>query len=280
MEALAREIPIRNFVDHGPAVEYHKDDAWKAAHVLRFLDSGYEGYLKAVESGKHITVAAGDRIPVPGLDVLVLTANGRHIATPAPGGGATNRWCDSTPLRHESENEDAQSVGTLITFGKFRFVFLGDLTWNNGVRLVCPVNLVGPVDLFITTHHAMSVDKENGGEVISGYSACSQAEVWGLAPRVAVLNYGPNWHAVPAFHWFGGPKGWDTVRHSPGLEAPWQMHYQPKGGPDYNVPEQFIANLAIGNCPANWLKLTASQDGAFNMTNTRTGFVQTYQPRK
>jgi hypothetical protein len=100
----------------------------------------------------------------------VLTANGKHIAKPAPGGEAASRWCDSTPLRAEAENEDAQSVGTLISFGKFRFLFLSDLTWNNGIRLVCPKNLVGPVDVFLTTHHAMQVDKENGGEAISSYS--------------------------------------------------------------------------------------------------------------
>jgi hypothetical protein len=58
----------------------------------------------------------------------------------------------------------------------------------------------------------MQVDKENGGEVISSYSACSRAEVWDLAPRVAILNYGSAWHKSASFDWFGGPKGWDTVR--------------------------------------------------------------------
>jgi competence protein ComEC len=278
---LAKEAPVIHFVDHGPAVEAHKDEAWKNSRVLRFNDDLYDSYLKVREGGKHIVAAPGDHIPVKGLNVLVLTANGKHIGKPAPGGGAASRWCDSTPLRAEADNEDAQSVGTLISFGKFRFLFLGDLTWNNGIRLVCPKNLVGPVDLFLTTHHAMQVDKENGGEVISSYSACSQAEVWDLAPRVAILNYGPGWHQSPFFHWFGGPKGWDTVRQSPGLEDAWQMHYQPQGGTEHNVSDpQFIANLATEKCPANWLRLTASKDGAFSITNTRTGFVKQYQARK
>jgi hypothetical protein len=277
---LAKQIPVANFVDHGPAVEAYKDDAWKNAHVLRFSDETYDAYLQVVKTGKHMAVAPGDHIPVKGLDVLVLTASGKQIAQPAPGGGAANRWCDSTPMRAESENEDSQSVGTLVSYGKFRFIFLGDLTWNNGRRLVCPRNMVGPVDVFLTTHHAMQVDKENGGEVISGYSACSQAEVWGLAPRVAILNYGPTWHISKIFNWFGGPKGWDTVRHSPGLETAWQMHYQPQGGTEHNVPNEFIANLALENCPANWLKLSASKDGSFSITNSRTGVTKQYQPRK
>jgi len=71
------------------------------------------------------------------------------------------------------------------------------------------------------------------------------------------------------------------VRQSPGLEDAWQMHYQPKGGTEHNVSDQnFIANLATENCPANWLKLTASKDGSFSIANTRTGFVKQYQARK
>lgn len=278
--ALAKLVPISTWVDHGPAVEAHKDEAWKNAHVLRFSDEAYDAHLEAQKGGKRLTVEAGDHIPIEGADVLVVAANGKHIATPAPGAGAANRWCDSTPLRQEAENEDAQSVGTLVSFGKFRFLFLGDLTWNNGIRLVCPTNLVGPVDVFLTTHHAMQVDPENGGDVISSYSACSQAEVWGLAPRVAILNYGPTWHRSDYFHWFGGPKGWDTVRKSPGLQDAWQMHYQPAGGAEHNVADQFIANKATANCPANWLKLTASKDGSFTITNSRTGFAKRYSPRK
>jgi competence protein ComEC len=275
---LAAKVPIVNWIDHGPAVEAYKSEEWKRAHVLRFSDELYEAYLKARGDKKHIVAVPGAKIPIQGIEVTVLTAGGKEITKPLPGAGAPNKWCDSTPLRAEAENEDSQSVGTLITFGKFRFVFLGDLTWNNGRRLVCPRNLVGPVDVFITTHHAMSVDKENGGEVISGYSACSQAEVWGLAPRVAVLNAGERWHAVAAFNWYGGPKGWETVRKSPGLEDFYQMHYQPQGGAEYNVPEPLIANLP--GKPGHWLKLTVSADGSFTMTNTRTGQVKSYLARK
>ena len=98
----------------------------------------------------------------------------------------------------------------------------------------------------------------------------------GLAPRVAVLNAGERWHAVAAFNWFGGPRGWEAVRHSPGLEDFWQMHYQPMGGREYNVPEPFIANIDGENCPGYWLILSADDDGRFTMTNSRSGFVKQY----
>ena len=96
----------------------------------------------------------------------------------------------------------------------------------------------------------------------------------------AILNYGPTWNVSKIFNWFGGPKGWDTVRKSPGLEDAWQMHYQPQGGVEHNVDDKHIANVATEECPANWLKLTASKDGTFSITNTRTGFVKQYQARK
>ena len=178
--ALAKQVPIGTFIDHGPSVEYHQSEEWKKAHVLRFQDELYDQYLKALKDKKHMVVTAGQKIPLKGVNATVVTASGKDIRQPMKGAGATNGYCAATPLLKEAENEDSQSVGTLVEYGKFSFIFLGDLTWNNGRHLVCPVNKVGPIDVFETTHHAMHVDKENGGEVIPAYSACSQAEVWGM----------------------------------------------------------------------------------------------------
>src|SRR5439155_8383103 len=157
---LAAKVSIVNWIDHGPAVEAYKSEEWKQAHVLRFSDALYQAYLKARGDKKHIVAVAGEKIPLKGVEVMVLTASGKQISKPLPGGGAPNKWCESTPLRAEAENEDSQSVGTLISFGKFRFVFLGDLTWNNGCRLACPVNKVGPVDV----HHHAPCDERGQGE--------------------------------------------------------------------------------------------------------------------
>ena len=279
LPALAKEIPISTFIDHGTSVEYHKSEEWKKAHVLRFQDELYDQYLEALKGKKHLVVKAGEKLPLKGVNATVVIASGKDIQKPMKGAGAKNGYCDSTPVLKEAENEDSQSVGTLVEYGKFRFIFLGDLTWNNGRRLVCPVNKVGPIDVFETTHHAMHVDKENGGDVIASYSACSPAEVWGMAPRVAVLNYGPGWHRSDYFGWHGGPEGWDTVRKSPGLETAWQMHYQPQGGKEHNVPDEFIANLTPQKCEAHWLKLSANEDGSFSITNTRTGETKQYKAR-
>ena len=57
---LAAKMPILNFVDHGQTFE-------SAAGV-------YTNYLAVRAKGKHIEVKAGDRIPIDGIDVEVVTA--------------------------------------------------------------------------------------------------------------------------------------------------------------------------------------------------------------
>ena len=61
----------------------------------------------------------------------VLTADGDQIDKPLPGAGQPNPLCadaklQATPTRRKTR----ASVGTLITFGSFRAIDLGDLTWN------------------------------------------------------------------------------------------------------------------------------------------------------
>jgi hypothetical protein len=82
----------------------------------------------------------------------------------------------------------------------------------------------------------------------------------------------------------------------PGLEDLWQLHYSVKrppsaaanlfeksqnGGPELNTAEQMIANTdeAAGHTPAHFLKLSAREDGAFTITNSRNGFSKEYKAR-
>src|SRR5437899_11384180 len=66
MAELASKIQIREFIDHGPNVQ-------PAAAADEFLQKTYpQLYAKA----KHTIVKPGDKIPVAGLDVRVVTAAG------------------------------------------------------------------------------------------------------------------------------------------------------------------------------------------------------------
>src|SRR5216117_1107534 len=86
------------------------------------------------------------------------------FSSPIPGAGAANPYCAAFK-RHEvnpvsgqpvGNTEDEQSVGSHITFGKFRVLYLGDLTWNQEFELNCPVNRIGTVDLFVASRHGQS----------------------------------------------------------------------------------------------------------------------------
>jgi len=213
----------------------------------------------------------GARIPFKGMDALVVTSAGERISKPLKGAGAANPACAHVEPKSPDEIEDGQSVGVLITFGKFRFIHLGDLTWNKANELFCPHNLVGTVDVYEATHHAVRVEK-SAAPVMRGRDCCSEAEVHGLRPRVALISCGPKYHPR------GTPDGWRAIRHSPGLEDIWQTHFQIQGGTENNASEQFIANLSAENCQAHGIKLSVKPDGSFTMTNSRNGYTKPYQP--
>jgi hypothetical protein len=63
------------------------------------------------------------------------------------------------------------------------------------------------------------------------------------------------------------------------LEDFWQLHYQTGGGPENNVPEQFIANLSARDCRGHWIKLSAASDGSFTVTNARNNYSRTYRAK-
>src|SRR5437763_2696177 len=139
---LAERMKIVTFVDHGPNLE--DSDAAR---------EDYAAYEKVVAKARSIMVRAGDGIPIKGLTVRVLTAAGEHIADPWPGAGEANMYCDSEPDAPIDPSENARSLGVLITYGKFRFIVLGDLTKKKVLELGCLNNVVGRVCLFFITYH-------------------------------------------------------------------------------------------------------------------------------
>lgn len=241
--ALAARVPIRTFVDHGPTVE--RDDQPAAL---------YNAYLETRAKGRHVLARPGDTLPVAGLNVRFVAAAGDLITKPLPGAGQPNPLCrDYTPADPDP-TENARSVGMVIEYGRFRMLDLGDLTWNKEHDLVCPNNLLGTVDVYLTTHHGLNL---SGPAVI----------VHAVHPRVAVMNNGARKGGMPA--------AWRIIRDSPGLADLWQLHYSVEGGADHNVPEAFIANL--DETTANEIRISARQDGSFVVTNGRNGHTKTYR---
>jgi competence protein ComEC len=244
---LASRIKIGAFFDHGPNTE---------ADTRR----NYAIYEKIAVQAKHTVVKPGDEIPLKGIRVQVLASAGADITTPLAGAGRPNPWCASEPKPLPDSSENAQSAGVLITFGKFRFIDLGDLTNQKELGLVCPSNLIGTVDLYLVTHHG-TVHPGTGD------SSNARAIVDALHPRVAVMENG----ALKGGH----PVAWQTVHDSPGIEDFWQLHYSMAGAEQHNVPEKFIANVG-GNDEGYYIKVSAEPNAVFTVTNERNGFSKTY----
>ena len=85
----------------------------------------------------------GDKIPIAGIDVEVVTARGVGIKNALAGGGAANPVCGNFVAQEKEQAEDSRSVGLIVRHGRFRSMQLGDLTWNkdmsSSARTICSV---------------------------------------------------------------------------------------------------------------------------------------------
>jgi beta-lactamase superfamily II metal-dependent hydrolase len=267
---LAKSIPIKAYYDHGPTIQPQPAST-------EFLEKIYPAL---VAQAKRVIVKPGDKIPLKGLDWRVFASGGQVISSALPGAGARNPYCAAFKPQDADTTENAQSVGSHVTFGKFRVVHPGDLTWNKEAELMCPANRLGSADLLIVGHHGQAV---SNSEVI----------VHALRPRVSIINNGTRKG--------GQPDAMKVILNSPGLEDVWQSHFSLLSGQEYTVPGMFIGNqideqpdvLPIGawtappqgqqappapahNGRAFWFKVSAQQDGTFTVTNARNNFRKTY----
>jgi competence protein ComEC len=245
---LANRIPIRHFVDHGPyTVEL------QPSRVAPYLS-----YQPVRERAHTIVPKPGDRIPITGLDVQVVSSAGELISKPivgAPAAGVPNPLCRDAKLKDQDPTpENFESVGIVVRYGRFRLLDLGDLTWNQEHELVCPNNLLGTFDVFHTTRHG---DPHSGAPQL----------VHRIRARVALMNNGERKG--------GAPEYWQIVHEAPGLEDFWQLHRSAAGGAEHNSPEQFLANLNEIDHGHN-IKMSVRPDGSFTMTNERNGFTKEY----
>jgi len=270
---LAPRFPIRHYVDHGENVQPVDGSG------ARF----YAGYLDLASKARRTSVKVGDKVPIAGVDWLIVASDAKLLERPLPGAGQPNPACATFQKQVETNFEDSHSVGSLVSFGKFRLAHMGDLTVNFEYQLMCPNNRIGTVDAWIVSNH---------GQVRSGSAVLAHA----LQPRVAIMNNGVRKGGVP-----------DTMKivyTIPGLEDLWQQHFSLLGGQEWAAPGAFIANTIdeqpstveiapmppaqpgttlppapTHSGPAYWIKLSARQDGSFTVTNSRNGFTKTYRPR-
>jgi beta-lactamase superfamily II metal-dependent hydrolase len=240
---LIKRVQVGEFIDHGE----NREDS----EITR---DDYAAYIKAIEGKPRRIVHPGDTIVIPGLDIVVLTADGEHIGT-VPGITPTpNPYCAAEPHWDLDQTENPRSTGILVRFGKFRFLDLGDLTKAKEVALVCPNNPIGQIDLYLVTHHGFNLSN-------------AKAIVDAIHPRVAIMDNGA--------HKAGSPEAWQTIHESPGLEDLWQLHTAEDSDAAHNSPEALIADPK-GAPDGAYLKVIAHPNGSFSVTNSRTGQTKEY----
>jgi len=243
---LVERIPVGTFVDHGPNTEVKPGNTLDVANA----------YQKVLDTGKykHVVAKPGDDIPVAGMKVTVVSSNGEVIDKPLPGGGQNNNFCDIPETKKPDHSENGRSLGVMINFGKLRILDLGDLTWDQELKFMCPVNRLGKVDILVVSHHGF-------------FPSSSRALIYGIQARVALMNNGATKGGnIPVL---------DIVRSAPGLEDLWQLHFSEEGGEAHNTKAEFIANPR-GPDQGNYFSVKASPGGSFTVYNSGTKKSKTY----
>jgi len=250
---LARQMPIRTFVDHG---DLDRTPAALAAAGWAVSLERYNAYLAVRARGEHIEPKPGDRLPMRGVDVTFVSSAAATITSPLPGAGQVNAKCPEAAPRPDEEYENPRATGFVLRFGQFRFLDVGDLTGEPLFALLCPRSLVGAVDLYLVPHHGAA-------------DASYPATFAGLRPRVAIVNNGAEKGGAPAV--------FDALRRAPGLEGAWQLHSSMREDA-MNLPDSHIANL--DETTSYWIKVSARKNGAFTVTNARTRITTPFAPRQ
>jgi competence protein ComEC len=249
---LAKLIPIKNYYDHGLPTTV-------AADMQTELIEAY----KQTTRGKSVALKPGDEIKMrspkymPPLQVRVLVASGIVLGEEL-GAPQTQPCGPDFKAIEEDKTDNVNSVGFLLTFGRFKFFDGGDLSWNIEHRLVCPKNLVGVIDVYQVDHH---------GTDVSNNPALLRA----LNPRVAVIDNGPRKG--------GDARTYATLTSLREIEAVYQLHRNLRTTDKDNTMSGYIANEEEA-CQGNFIKLSVdSNSKSYAVTIPAKQITRSYRTR-
>lgn len=243
---LAERVAITNFWDHGDSVEAGGEPG----------QSLWQDYL-ATADGKRTVVAPGEVHDIGGLRLELVSAHGQLIQEPLANGGADNPACDGAQTMPPDGGENPMSVGFVARFGDFDMLDLGDLTWSYEHELACRTNLLGPIDLYQTTHHGQS----NSG---------ATQLVHAVDPVVVVMNNGP--------HKGGAWETFERIGSAPSLPDLWQVHRALDNDDAHNTVAELVANEGENeNDEGHWLHARVDATGLVTLTNGRNLHSRDYQ---
>jgi hypothetical protein len=219
VEGLSKRLRIDHYWDRGLPDPDAPDGDKAAFPDGPKPDSPLGRAYRSASLGKRRALKAGDTLPLKGpVEALVLASGGRAIETPT---GPPNPLCaEAPPDLKPDPSDNARSLAFRFRLGKFAFLDCGDLTWNIEKTLVCPVDKIGPIDLYQVTHHGMAISNH-------------PTLVKTIAPTVAIMNNGPRKG--------GDPATVRLLRTIPSLQAAYQLHKNAANGAE-NTDSTLIAN--------------------------------------
>jgi competence protein ComEC len=243
---LAELMPIKTFVDHGTLAQSEQSPRSMPA---------FEAYASVRAKGRHLQPKPGDKLRLKGVDATIVSSAAQVLKLPVEGNGKPNAACRTATRPAEDLGENARSTGLVLRWGKFRFLDIGDLTTRPLYDIVCPKDLIGPVDVYLVAHHG-------------GADAAEPATLSSFKPRVSIVNNGAKKG--------GALKLLEFLKSDKLAGDVYQLHRAEAGGAA-NVVDTRVANL--DESTAHWIKVSANKDGSFKVTNGRTGQNTVYEAR-
>jgi competence protein ComEC len=246
--ALSKLMPVRRVYDNGtPAPPPSGRDV-----------PAFDDFVKTFE-GTRTLLKPGFTVPLEGqggaAPALKLVATRQQFVDMPKGAKPNAPVCAGAEEKAPDTSDNANSTVWVLEVGRFRFFDGGDLTWNTEAKLVCPVDLVGPVDVYQVNHHGLAASN-------------NPVLVRTLAPTVTVMNNGPR---------KGGDAATVTLLKSLSGATNYQVHKDVRH--EESAPAEQIANVPE-QCPANYIKMSVEPSGQrYTISIPATGHTRTFSVR-
>ncbi len=253
-EALAKLIPIKHFYDRGIPDADKSDDPQNFSTLIAAYKAASHNHSNRLSPGDLVPLVQANKMALP-IQLKCLCARTQVLAKST----LTDYPADKNPMPID-EGDNAKSLGFMLSFGKFRFIDLGDLTWNIEYKLSSPASFPGVVDVYQSTHHGLNIS--NNPVLVNK-----------LKPVVAIYNNGP--------HKGGNPVLTKTLRLLPSVKAIFQLHKNLNPGENVNAPDENIANIEeTESCKGEYVHLHVVPDGlSYTVQVGATGKKQSFRTR-
>jgi beta-lactamase superfamily II metal-dependent hydrolase len=251
---LSKLMPIHHYYDHGIPKEL-KEDPMNFPTLIKAYKTATEGKSKVLKPGDELELHQVKGVPA----VNLVCVCGDGDVVPDKPGAPENPIAKEHKAKDEDKTDNAKSLGFILSFGDFRFLDLGDLTWNIEYKLVHPSDKLGLIDVYQVTHHGLDIS--NNPVLIKT-----------IQPRVAIYGNGAKKGCAASVT--------ATLRRIEGIQAIYQMHKNLAVEAQENTDPEFIAN-AEEKCQGESIALVVARDAkSYEVTVGKKGKPRKYETRE